>query len=173
MSSSFCIHNDSNFRSNIKNTLAKLVGNVNIANNLEIGVFNYSLEKAHKLNVVKLWSNQYFVQIYTDRLRSIYTNLTHNDDLLRKLQNKEIKAHRLSYMTHQEMNPEAWRELIEQKEIRDKHKYDPVLEASTNEFTCRRCKLSQCTYYQLQTRSADEPMTTFVSCINCGNKWKC
>jgi hypothetical protein len=26
---------------------------------------------------------------------------------------------------------------------------------------------------QMQTRSADEPMTTFVSCVACGNKWKC
>ena len=100
-------------------------------------------------------------------------NLKSNEILLQKLQNKEIKAHRLSYMTHQEMNPESWRQLIEEKEIRDKHKYDPVLQASTDEFTCRRCKSSQCTFYQLQTRSADEPMTTFVSCINCGNKWKC
>ena len=173
MSSILSVNDASSFRSNIKEVLENIVGNANIASNLEIGVFNYSIEKAHKLNVVKLWSNQYFVLIYTDRLRSIYTNLKHNETLLQKLKNKEIKAHRLSYMTHQEMNPEAWRELIEQKEIRDKHKYDPVLEASTNEFTCRRCKQSQCTYYQLQTRSADEPMTTFVSCINCGNKWKC
>ena len=173
MSSIVTIEDANNFRKNIKNTLTNLVGNTSIASNLEIGVFNYSLEHAHKLNVVKLWSNQYFVQIYTDRLRSIYMNLKRNIDLLHKLQNKEIKAHRLSYMTHQEMNPEAWKELIEQKELRDKHKYDPVLEASTNEFTCRRCKSTQCTYYQLQTRSADEPMTTFVSCINCGNRWKC
>lgn len=26
---------------------------------------------------------------------------------------------------------------------------------------------------QLQTRSADEPMTTFVTCVACNNKWKC
>ena len=168
-----CVEDPINFRKNIKSTLEKLVENTSIASNLEIGVFNYSLEYAHKLNVVKLWSNQYFVQIYTDRLRSIYLNLKRNKDLLQKLKNKEIKAHRLSYMTHQEMNPESWKELIEQKELRDKNKYDPVLEASTNEFTCRRCKSTQCTYYQLQTRSADEPMTTFVCCINCGNRWKC
>lgn len=173
MSSMICVEDPINFRKNIKSTLEKLVENTSIASNLEIGVFNYSLEYAHKLNVVKLWSNQYFVQIYTDRLRSIYLNLKRNKDLLQKLKNKEIKAHRLSYMTHQEMNPESWKELIEQKELRDKNKYDPVLEASTNEFTCRRCKSTQCTYYQLQTRSADEPMTTFVCCINCGNRWKC
>ena len=173
MSSIISVVDPTNFRKNIKCALEKLVRNTSISSNLEIGVFNYSLEHAHKLNVVKLWSNQYFVQIYADRLRSIYTNLKSNKELLRKLQDKEIKAHRLSYMSHQEMNPESWKDLIEQKEIRDKHKYDPVLEASTDEFTCRRCKSTQCTYYQLQTRSADEPMTTFVSCINCGNRWKC
>jgi hypothetical protein len=25
----------------------------------------------------------------------------------------------------------------------------------------------------LQTRSADEPMTTFVTCIACGCRWRC
>lgn len=171
--STITIDDSVSFRKNIKDILTTMIGNDNIASNLEKGVYNYSLEHAHKLNVVKQWSNQYFVQIYSDRLRSIYINLKNSDNLLNKLKNKDIKAHRLAYMTHQDMNPESWRELIELKEIRDKHKYDPVLEASTDEFTCRRCKSSQCTYYQLQTRSGDEPMTTFVSCINCGNKWKC
>lgn len=26
--------------------------------------------------------------------------------------------------------------------------------------------------FQVQTRSADEPMTTFVFCNQCGNRWK-
>lgn len=171
--STLVIEDSASFRRNLKNALFKLIGNENIASNLEKGVYNYSLEYAHKMNVVKQWSNQYFVQIYSDRLRSIFLNLKKNGDLLRKLQDKEIKAHRLAFMTHQEMNPESWKDLIELKEIRDKNKYNPVLEASTDEFTCRRCKSNQCTYYQMQTRSADEPMTTFVSCINCGSKWKC
>jgi hypothetical protein len=85
MSSMICVEDPINFRKNIKSTLEKLVENTSIASNLEIGVFNYSLEHAHKLNVVKLWSNQYFVQIYTDRLRSIYLNLKRNKDLLQKL----------------------------------------------------------------------------------------
>ena len=45
-------------------------------------------------------------------------------------------------------------------------------EASTDAFKCGKCKQRQCTYYQLQTRSADEPMTTFVTCVNCDNRWK-
>ncbi|KAG2427388.1 hypothetical protein HYH02_014608 [Chlamydomonas schloesseri] len=44
--------------------------------------------------------------------------------------------------------------------------------ATTDMFQCGRCKQRKTTYYQLQTRSADEPMTTFVTCMNCGQRWK-
>lgn len=39
-------------------------------------------------------------------------------------------------------------------------------------FECGRCKSTKTTYTQKQTRSADEPMTTFVTCGNCKNRWK-
>ena len=71
------------------------------------------------------------------------------------------------------MEKEKWHILIENKKIRDEKKYNTEVEASTDNFKCRKCKSNKCTYYQLQTRSADEPMTTFVQCINCGNRWKC
>ena len=46
------------------------------------------------------------------------------------------------------------------------------MQASTDAFRCGKCKQRQCTYYQLQTRSADEPMTTFVTCVACGNRYQ-
>ena len=46
------------------------------------------------------------------------------------------------------------------------------LVGARHQFKCGRCKNRKCTYYQKQTRSADEPMTTFVTCTVCGNRWK-
>lgn len=34
--------------------------------------------------------------------------------------------------------------------------------ATTNEFQCGKCKQRKVSYYQMQTRSADEPMTSIV-----------
>lgn len=45
-------------------------------------------------------------------------------------------------------------------------------EATTDQFKCFKCEQRKCTYFQLQTRSADEPMTTFVTCLSCDSHWK-
>ena len=50
--------------------------------------------------------------------------------------------------------------------------YEDVAEAMTDQFKCGRCKQRKCTYYELQTRSADEPATIFVTCLDCGKNWK-
>ena len=166
------IENPEEFRNNVVNKLKIILKNDKLANNLEKGIFNYSLKHAEKINVVKKWDNSYFVKIYINRLRTITINLK-DDSLFKSVIDKKIKAHEVAFMTHQEMQPSNWQELLEDKKIRDENKYEPKLEASTDDFKCWKCKSKKCTYYQLQTRSADEPMTTFVSCLDCGNRWKC
>ena len=63
--------------------------------------------------------------------------------------------------------------MIEDKIKRDNNMYKENLAAATDEFKCYKCKNRKCTYYQLQTRSADEAITTFVTCLICGASWKC
>lgn len=160
------------FRREICARFNNIIGDEVQSVNLERGVFNYAIKKATALNIVKKWDNEYFVNIYLDHLRTIYTNIK-DPDVLELLTANKIKAHELAFMTHQEMKPQKWSEMIEKKKIRDKNMYEPKMEASTDNFICRKCKKKRCTYYQLQTRSADEPMTTFVTCLDCGNRWKC
>lgn len=143
-----------------------------LAYNLEICIYNYVIKEASNLKVHKKWNNPYFVELYINRLRSIYMNLQ-TDKFKNDIINKVISIDKLSTMNHQELNPERWKIPIEKKMKRDTLKYERKMEAATDTFTCRKCKSNECNYYQMQTRSADEPMTTFVSCINCGNRWKC
>ena len=166
------IDNPDNFRANIRSKINDKLENETKSKNLERGVFNYALKEASNRRVVKKWDNPYFVQIYIDRLRSIYVNLE-NTLLLNQIQSGVIKSHNLAFMTHQEMKPEKWDIMIQEKIKRDKNKYETTIEAATDTFKCRKCHSNKCTYYQMQTRSADEPMTTFVTCIECGNRWKC
>ncbi|CAF3636119.1 unnamed protein product [Adineta steineri] len=39
------------------------------------------------------------------------------------------------------------------------------------EVTCPKCAYTKAYFMQLQTRSADEPMTTFYKCVQCGHRW--
>ena len=173
MSKSIRIINDPFvFRSNVVNKLNCILDNEKIAINIEKGIYNYSIQTANKKNLIKKWNNEQFVTIYIQKLKMIMNNIIH-PELLNKITNKTIKAHLIAFMTHEDMRPDLWEELIAIKKIKNENKFCPKIEASTDEFTCFKCKENKCTYYQLQTRSADESMTTFVTCIPCGNRWKC
>ena len=167
------IENPDNLRKNIRIKFQGFLTNEKDCINLEKGIFNYALKEADNRKVVKKWDNPYFIQIYMDRLRSIYWNLQHNKKLCNLIQTSQVKPHAVAFMTHQEMDHDKWEVLIQAKIKRDHYKYESKMEAATDTFKCRKCHSNKCTYYQMQTRSADEPMTTFVSCIDCGNRWKC
>ena len=159
------------FRNKIISYLDNKIKIEEISKNLEKGIYNYTLKSCEEKNLIKKWSNNLFVLIYIQKVKSILFNLK-NEKIFNDLINKKFKAHEMVFMNHQELQPEKWNDLIEAKKIKDENKFSPKIEASTDDFTCFKCKSNKCTFYQLQTRSADEPMTTFVTCLNCGNRWK-
>lgn len=58
---------------------------------------------------------------------------------------------------------------IKRMEIMKANGIDPN---AGGEFTCSKCKSNKTSFYEKQTRSSDEPMTVFITCLNCGKHWK-
>lgn len=167
------IPNPELFRENITNHFKKiLIDDYKLCKNFELAIYNYTIQESKKKHIIKKWDNSAFINIYLQRLKTILYNID-NDELKKNIIDKKMTPQDLVFMNHQEMRPDKWNALIEKKKIIDENKYAPKIEASTDDFTCYKCKSKKCTFYQLQTRSADEPMTTFVTCLNCSSRWKC
>lgn len=113
---------------------------------------------------------------YKSRLRSRISNLKDqkNPDLRRNVLCGNISPQRIACMTAEEMASaelKQIREALTKESIRE-HQLSKVGGTETDMFICNKCHGKSCTYTQVQTRSADEPMTTFVLCNSCGNRWK-
>lgn len=110
------------------------------------------------------------------KYRSIMFNMKdpNNPDLRRKVLLGLVKPERLITMSPEEMASEKRQQ--ENNQIKEKALFDCERgggpKATTDQFKCGRCGQRKTTYYQMQTRSADEPMTTYVTCVNCNNRWK-
>ncbi|KAF8659275.1 hypothetical protein AX16_001850 [Volvariella volvacea WC 439] len=113
---------------------------------------------------------------YKSRIRVLFVNLKdkHNPSLRENVVAGEISAEKVARMTSQDMASEE-RKAADNK-IKEENFFNSLgageQQAETDAFQCGRCKQRKCRYRQAQTRSADEPMTTFVTCVNCGNRWK-
>ncbi|XP_043471376.1 transcription elongation factor S-II [Leptopilina heterotoma] len=113
---------------------------------------------------------------YKNRVRSRVANLKDlkNPTLRTNFIVGAITPGRLATMTAEEMASDEIKQLREQfnKEAINDAQLATVQGTKTELLKCGKCKKRNCTYNQVQTRSADEPMTTFVLCNNCGNRWK-
>lgn len=72
------------------------------------------------------------------------------------------------YKTPQERCPEIWDKIMKKNEFIEDKKNNIY---TTDIYECYKCHKRRCTIEIIQTRSADEPATTFVNCVVCGNHW--
>lgn len=147
------------------------------ATDLEIGVFNSTLDYAISLHIQLCWTCSLFMETYINNARAIYTNLKSdsyigNSKLYEKLKNHEFLPHELAYMAKEEMYPEIWKEIIDKQKLKLKAAYEIKQVSMTDAIKCGKCKNNKISYYELQIRSGDENMTQFFCCITCGHKWK-
>jgi DNA-directed RNA polymerase subunit M/transcription elongation factor TFIIS len=166
------VSNPDEFRATIVDAIHTIVKCDKKARNIEKSIYNKCLEDATKRVIIKRWDNKMFVLTYIDKFKHVYFTIK-NPEIMDKIDKGIIKTSEIAFKTHEQLYPEKWSILAEEKKFRLENKYFPKIEASTDTFECRRCKKNRCTYYQAQTRSADEPMTVFVTCLECGNRWKC
>jgi transcription elongation factor S-II len=113
---------------------------------------------------------------YKKKIRSLFANLKNktNKELGRRVMSNDITAERFVIMTDEDLKSEDQRKMeIELEKENMKKAQVPMAEKSISDsLECSRCKKKKVSYTQAQTRSADEPMTTFCECMNCGNRWK-
>ena len=117
--------NAENFRANVRNRFQDVIKDENKSVNLEKALYNYTIKEAGFRKIVKKWENPPFVHLYVDRLRSLFTNLN-NEDILKSIRNDELKVQVYAFMTHQEMIPSHWKELLEKKALLENSKLKPT-----------------------------------------------
>jgi len=114
---------------------------------------------------------------YIAKYRDLHFNLKRNGELRSEILLGHIAPDRLVQMSSEELADKDLKEKRDRdkkwamEEARNDHALN-VNQSMTDEYKCGKCKKRKCKYSQAQTRAADEPMTTFVTCLNCGNRWK-
>jgi transcription elongation factor S-II len=146
------------------------------ATNIEKSIFNWAIKNSKNNCLVPAWENIFFRESYKRKYVSIASNLKNNDtQLVQRIRCGELKTVNIASLSPEILHPSGlWAKAVEEHKIDDLKKQ--LLENKEVEykgmFKCGKCKSDKTTYYQMQTRSADEPMTTFVTCMNCGKKWR-
>lgn len=145
--------------------------------NIEKSIFNWAIGRCKKNDQVPAWDNKFFKHVYKQKAISINFNLKNSKNVLKD----RIMAGEVSTRTIANLRPEElildgpYAQTIKAQEVKAL-KVDLAQgrmdETKVGIFTCGKCKSMKTTYYEMQTRSADEPMTAFITCLDCGKRWK-
>ena len=147
------------------------------AADMEIGVYNWTLARSEESRLLKSWANPRFCALYLSKARSVLANLdpgayVGNQRLAQRVRDAEFKPHAVAVMPVERVFPERWQAVVEMKIRRDEYLTTARPAAMTDQFKCNRCHKRECSYMELQTRSCDEPMSLFIQCLACGNRWR-
>jgi transcription elongation factor S-II len=158
-------------------TLLKIQESDKLCMNLEKCIFNWAVRTTRLKGDQPSWENAMFKNRYRTKFLSLQFNMKDpNNFLVDRLKSGEINVTDVTYLHPWELNPYGLYAVTKQKLHMEHLHKEAVNDTGDNYegiFKCGKCKSKKTTYYQMQTRSADEPMTTFVTCVNCNNRWKC
>ena len=146
----------------LENTLelSNLIKNYNKGKELENGIFEYAILYCISHN----YPYTFFESIYNDKLNEIIYNLQPKSHLLNLIDKNEINIYNISFLKNSEINPKNW------EKITRKIEYSKLKENNleyTDKYKCTKCGESKSKVTMQQTRSSDEPMTIFITCLVC------
>jgi transcription elongation factor S-II len=164
-------------RSKVVQNLAECTS-TEIAGELEAQIL-YNVVGYCKQNGIDVdWANRVFWNTYRSKAISLYENLrtdgpvANTENWAKKLLAQEVEPKAFVEMPAEELCPTRWKAALDKMIEAEILLYSKNVSAAIYLY-CSRCKKkSKCDYYQMQTRSADEPMTTFVTCLECDREWK-
>ena len=143
-----------------------------IANNLEKTIFNYAIQQ---FGSFCKWSNYKFRNSYVRRSMTIISNIS-PDGLCKNNEFLKIIIDNKNYSSIERSNAYnfAPEKLKTYKQSLVKLSSEELEELKYNKgmFKCGRCKSTNTTHTQAMTKSADEPITNFITCLNCDKRWK-
>lgn len=140
-----------------------VVHDINSAFLIEAGIYEYSLT----YSVANRFDTPMIHAVYMDKLRNILYDIQ-NIQNVQNLQN-ELNPQELAFLDPQDINPQMWDSLIRKRQLIEYKKNNM---AATDLYKCYKCNERRCQVRQVQTRSADEPMTLFITCLVCYNEFK-
>jgi DNA-directed RNA polymerase subunit M/transcription elongation factor TFIIS len=143
---------------------------------LEMLLYRRALAVANKQEIRASWQQTTFRDVYYAEARRIIGNLNPksyvgNTSLMTHFLNGELTLEQIVNQNYYELFPEHWKTLVDHQAKKEKIQLEGDFSRATDRWQCNNCKQRKCTYYELQTRSADEPMTIFIHCLNCGKRW--
>lgn len=146
-----------------------------LAKHMEICLWNATIKTCIRDSIPRYWENKPFRYRYTTRALGLEYNLRHprNPSLGHRVRSREVPVRKYVDMTPSEMFPELYEPIYEKLATRELRRMAiSHRDAPDGVYVCRGCKSKKTQYTCLQTRSADEPMSIYVSCLQCGRRWK-
>lgn len=158
------------------NLLTPFIPNEEDRATIEKSVYDYTVEQAKIKGILENMENRFFKRIYMNKCHTLILNMdptsyVHNEKFLQSILQHEFDLIQIAHLTPQEIHKDHWKKYIDKQSATDEFIYNRHVGVRTTTYTCSKCKKNDCSYYQLQVRCNDEPMTTFVNCLNCGNRW--
>lgn len=150
--------------------LNEILFDIDISLKIELSIFEFSLIYCLNNNL----NNNFIKAVYEDKLNSIIANLIdikniNNKTLKKDLLTKKINPSYVAFMSPAQLHPQKWLYWVKKKEYKEIRENSIVY---TDTYKCFKCGERKTKVTQAQTRSADEPMTTFVTCLICYNTFK-